>query len=174
LNKLENGTDSFELRLWANVEVSTGGQIFVIKKINNNWTCLNYFYIKSERKFGKDYKNWMNSFTVDTFWVKKKQPKTDWDTFLKSIKKENIYELPVQSDIKDWENIVTDGFTYYVEYATKDRYKFYYYNCPDVYENEFKECKQMTNILDIFNKEFGLSLRLEMFGGHSYRCRDKK
>ena len=33
LNNLENGSDSFELRLWAKVEVLTGGQLFVIKKL---------------------------------------------------------------------------------------------------------------------------------------------
>ena len=171
LNVLENGTDSFELRLWAKVEVLTGGQVFVIKKIKNKWTCMHYEYIETEGKFNPDLYKLLTSFTIDTFWVNKLQPKTNWDNFFKAIEKENMYNLPVQSEISGWKSNVGDGYTYYVEYATNNKYKFYYYNCPDVYENDFKECKQMTNILDIFHKEFGLSMGFEEYGYDSYRCK---
>jgi hypothetical protein len=174
LNRLENGADSFELRLWANVEVTNAGQIFIIKKVKKQWTCLHYFYLKKEGNWNSDIIKMATNFTIDSSWVETEHPKTNWNSFFKAIKKENIYELPIQSDIKGWKPIVDDGFTYYVEYATRDKYKFYYYNCPDVYENEFKECKQMTNILDVFYKEFGLTLGLEKYGEHPYRCRCEK
>ena len=174
LNKLENGVDTFELRLWAKVEVTNGGQVFVIRKIDNQWTCTHYYYIESEGKFNSNIFTQITNFTIDTFWVKKEKPKTSWDSFFKAVEKENIYGLPIQSDIKGFKPIVDDGFTYCIEFATKSKYKFYWYNCPDVYEGEFKECKQMTNILDIFNKEFGLTLGLEKFGEHPYRCKCKK
>ena len=173
LNRLENGTDSFELRLWAKVEVTNYGQIFIVKKVNKLWTCIHYSFLKS-LKFYPNIIDGIKKFTLDSSWVDTVKPKTDWDTFFKAIDKENIYGLPIQSDIKGWKNIVTDGFTYYVEYATKDKYKFYYYNCPDVYEDDFKECKQMTNILSVFNKEFGLKLGWEKFGEHPYRCKCEK
>lgn len=166
LNKLENGVDSFELRLWTKIEVSNGGNILVIKKINDAWTCLEYSYLETR----KDYKGEQNvigyvtSFTIDTFWVKKLQPLSDWENFLTEINKENIYELPTQSDIIGWKDIVTDGYTYNIEFATKNNYRFYTYNCPDIYEDDFKECQHMTNILAVFNKEFGLKM------GSSYRC----
>jgi len=161
LNKLENGADSFELRLWAKVEVLNEGQVFVIKKINNQWNCLHYSYLEKSGVMPmnpNDLVKWATDFTIDTFWVNKKHPAANWDGFFKDIEKENIYNLPSQADIKGWKNSVSDGFTYYVEYATKDKYKFYWYNCPDVYENKFKECRQMTNILSVFNREFGLKM----------------
>ena len=175
LNKLENGADSFELRLWAKVEVTNGGQVFVIKKINNQWNCLHYSYLESKGMMSPNQGliKWITDFTVDTFCVKKMQPVTDWKTFFAAVEKENIYNLPSQSDIKGWVNGVCDGLTYYVEYATKDKYKFYWYNCPDVYEDKFKECKQMTNILGVFNSEFGLNMGI-FDEKNVYRCRHVK
>jgi hypothetical protein len=174
LNKLENGSDTLELRLWAKVEVLMGGQVFVIKKIKGKWTCLHYTYFyKREVDYenGMDYFKWYSNIAIDTFWVKKLQPNSNWKTFFYEIEKENIYNLPSQSDIKGWSNIVNDGYTFSIEYATKDKYKFYSYNCPDVYENKFKECRQMSNILRIFNKEFGL--KMGIYENEKYRCSTK-
>jgi len=47
-----------------------------------------------------------------------------------------------------------DGYGYTVEYAYKSIYRNYYYGCPDIYEEQFVECKNMTNIAGIFDKEF--------------------
>lgn len=168
LNRLTNGVDSFELRLWTKVEVTNGGQVLIIKKINGEWTCLEYIYLEA---FHGDFQRMSDlefntSFSIDTFWVDKKQPQTSWDTFFSSIEQEKIYELPSESDIDGWENYVTDGYSYFVEFATKDKYKFYSYNCPDVYEEDFEECHHMTNILDIFDKEFGL-----LMGWGGFRCK---
>ena len=113
----------------------------------------------------------MTNYTIDTFWVKKLQPRTNWRAFFKAIAKEDIYNLPSQSEIKGWKNEVDDGLTFSIEFATKEKYKFYSYNCPDVYENQFKECKHMVNILNVFDKEFGL--RMDIFGEEKYRCLTK-
>lgn len=157
LNLLENGVDSFELRLWTRIEATNGGQVLVIKKTNNQWVCLDYTYLISQ--YGSPAKqgwfDYATSFTIDTFWVSKKQPNTNWPLFLKAINKEKIYELPAQSDIEGWENRVSDGKTYCIEFANKEKYRFYWYNCPDIYEEKFKECFHMTNILKIFDTEFG-------------------
>lgn len=166
LKKLESGVDSFELRLWTKVEVTNGGQVLIIKKVNENWTCLDYSYLESQQDFqvGQNVIDYLTSFNIDSFCVKKKQPKTDWATFLKEIEKEKIYDLPSQSEISGWENKVSDGNTYYVEFANKDKYKFYWFNCPDIYEKEFNECRHMSNILGIFDSEFGLRVQ------HNYKC----
>jgi hypothetical protein len=174
LNKLENGCDSFELRLWANCSVTNGGQVFVIKKTDSTWTCLNYFYVRSSKQYQKYYsKPWITRYTVDSFWVKQRHPKTSWENFFKSIQEQNIYELRAQREIKGWKNIVTDGKEFEIEYATRNLYRFYDYHCPDIYEDTFIECRQMTNILDIFNKEFGLTIGWEEMGEHPFRCGSK-
>lgn len=169
LNRLENGSDTLELRLWANVEVLSGGQIFIIKKINRQWTCLHYEYITKQKcESSMNWFDYAKDFSIDTFLVKKLQPKTNWKNLYFSLEKENIFNLPNQSEIKGWENMISDGNTFKVEFATNDYYKFYSYNCPDVYENKFIECKQMSNILNVFNKEFGLNMY--PFYKNSYRC----
>ena len=167
LNQLYKGVDSFELRLWAQISVTREGRVYIIKKINNNWKCILYNYVLSINQWSSgNYLEYLAKRTIDTFSVKKLQPKTNWIDFFKLIEKENIYNLPSQEDIKGWKNKIDDGIIYKVEIATKNKYKFYYYNCPDIYEKEFKECKQMTNILDIFNKEFDLNFGI--YG--SYKC----
>ena len=164
-NKLWMATDSFEIRLWAKVEVTNGGHVYVIKKINNQWVCLHYFFIENH-DYWSNLNSYINNLTIDTFWVKKLQPKSNWNNFFNQIEKENIYKLPSQGDIKGWESIVEDGITYGVEIGTKNKYKLYYYNCPDVYSEKYIECKQMTNILEIFDKEFGIHFNFN----DGYKC----
>jgi len=171
LRKLEFNTDSFELRLWVKFELITGGQVYSLKKINSQWTCLHYSYYEQESDSPVEHEVYDNIsyFTVDSISVKKKTPKSGWSKFLGEIEDANIYNLPDQSDIKGWENLVTDGNTFYVEYATKTKYKFYSYNCPDLYEDDFVECRQMIKILEIFNKEIGIDVGLN----GNYRCRQE-
>lgn len=169
LQNLENGVDTFELRLWVKSEPTNGGQVFIIKKIKNEWTCFNYFYIEGKFKWIDNreiYENFYN-FSVDTFWVKKRNPKSNWINFMQKIDKEGIFELQNQSDIIGWKDIVEDGITYSVEYANNSKYRFYSYNCPDVYSDNFIDCKRMTNILEIFDEEIGLNL----IYGNRYKCK---
>jgi len=160
LNLLENGAEPFELRLWTKMEVTNGGQVLIIKKINNQWTCVDYRYLETYTpvKDQKSIVDFVTNFSIDTVWIKKKQPKSGWRNFFTAIHKNKIMDLPVQSQIPGWVNHVTDGYTFYVEYATSNRYKFYWYNTPYVYEDDFSECRYMNNIIFLFNKEFGLML----------------
>jgi len=169
LNPLENGVDSFELRFWAKVEVLNIGHLYVIKKIKNQWTCLHYRYIEHCRyQEGIDFSEMAKATYIDTFSVKKVRPATNWETFFEKIEHENIYELPPQVDIPGFKSNVADGHTFYVEYATRSKYKFYWFNCPDAFEDTFDECRKMANIVKIFHDEFGLNMG--MSGEDRYRC----
>lgn len=174
LDKLENGTDLFELRLWVKVEVYSLGQVLVIKKINNVWTCLDYSYIEKHDEWeeGTSAVSDFANFKIDTFWVQKKQPRTNWRSFFNEIYKDNILNLPSQDELKGWQNNVDDGLTFAVEYATNNKYRFYCYNCPDCYDKEFMECHQMVNILAAFSREFGLRLGFE--SKNNYKCCEKE
>jgi len=176
MDKLENGVDSLEIRLWGQVANLKIGHVYVIKKISNQWTCLDYSYLQTYPTFeGLIYtKVYWTSFIIDTFWINKKQPKTNWNNFFNAIENEGIYDLPSQSEIKGFRSDFIHGIDYFVEYATNKKYKFYWYNCPDCYEDRFQECKHMTNILEVFHREFGLSLKLNPIQENDYRCRPKK
>lgn len=147
LQRLEIGSDSFELRVWAHIEVVTGGQVLIIKKINHRWCCLNYHYVETQTGYTP------LEYRVDTIWIKKEQPKSNWLNFFAEIANEKIYALPSQEDISGFKSEVTDGITYCVEFANTERYRFYWYNCPEVYSNRYADCKHMANIINIFIKE---------------------
>jgi hypothetical protein len=157
---LRMGVDSFELRLWVDVEGTNGGQLYRINKIDNNWICLEYSFTLSSNHWDNKRPMWENylDFKIDSFYVKNKKPQTNWGNFLQALEEEDIYSLQNQMDIENWENIVSDGYSFSVEFATKKLYKFYSYNCPDVYQETFTDCEKMSNILTIFDDEIGFDL----------------
>ena len=159
LPKIEKGVDSLEIRLWSKVEVTNGGNVLEIRKINNKWTCSDYSYIETQhikRHEISDDISFFTNFTIDTFWVKKIEPKTGWKDFFEKLQAKKAFELPDQRTIKGWDNNVSDGISYLFEFSTKNNYRYFSYNCPDIYEKKFIECKRMTQILEIFNSEFGV------------------
>jgi hypothetical protein len=158
LSELESTVDFLEIRLWAKLSLSNHGQLMVIKQIDKQWVCIKYDYIAHWPAFvnGMSRRTYLTNYTIDTFVAIKKLPKSNWKSFFKAVEKQRIYDLPDQSEIKYWQNEVSDGNDFWLEYATKNKYSFASYNCPDYYENVFIECKRMTNIIEIFNTEFGL------------------
>jgi hypothetical protein len=159
LQPLENGIDSFEFRLWAKLEIADLQQLYVIKKNENKWNCIHYIFkiTHTGRPNISDIER-LTSFKIVSQSAENIKPKTSWSEFFKKIEAENIYKLPSQGDIENFENIVNDGITYYVELADTSHYKFISYNCPDVYADKYEECQQFVNFLKIFNDEFGLKV----------------
>jgi hypothetical protein len=165
LEKLEVGVDSFELRLWTKIEPANLGYVFVIKKQNLNWTCIKYAFTtlhNSEITSGPVL-TFLTDIRIDSFYVWKEQPKSGWTKFFGDLKKSNIYDLRDQHEIKNWESKIDDGTTYLIEYANKEKYRFYSYSNPSAYKDKYIECRQMTNILNIFNLEIGLEDPLEKY-----------
>ncbi|UTW60819.1 hypothetical protein KFE98_12370 [bacterium SCSIO 12741] len=158
LNILREEVDSFELRLWAKVEVMIYGQVLVIKKVDGKWTCLDYRYTESQKEWVNELsaEEYVTRFSIDSFSVTKREPQSNWNQFFNNMQEQQLFTLPDQRNIPNWQNRVTDGYTYHVEWATKDNYQFISYNCPDVYQNDYNECLRMTEILEVFDREFGL------------------
>ena len=77
---------------------------------------------------------------------------------------ENIYDLPDQDDISSWDSLgvtIADGTSYSVEFANQERYKYYSYNTPQDFIKYFKECKNMSNIIQILDREIGVKDEIE-------------
>lgn len=75
------------------------------------------------------------------------------------LEKENIYNLPDQQDISSWDSLgvtIADGISYSVEFANRERYKYYSYNRPQEFAKHFKECRNMSNIIQILDREIGV------------------
>ena len=162
LNRLENGVDSFELRFNTRISLIPYGQLLIIKKIDNRWTCIEYNYVIKHPVMASGQKtlDYVQSFAIDTIQVVKKNPSSGWLKFLTSIDSRNIYDLPDQEDIRAWDSLhvaIADGTSYFVEFANDDRYKFYSYTDPQFFAKYFNECRKMTEIIGIFDREFGLN-----------------
>src|SRR6188768_4240745 len=151
LQRLEDGVDSFELRF--NTEISVlkcgFGQLLVIKKIENEWTCLEYHYIVNDIPFGtRDY---VKDFSIDTVSIYKRHPKSGWTKLFEELEKQHIYDLPSQYDIPSWDSLgvtIADGKGYSVEFADNQRHRYYSYNTPQDFATQLKECRNMSNIIE--------------------------
>jgi len=168
LQRLEHGVDSFELRFNTRISVLKCGlgQMLVFKKQNEEWTCLEYQYIVQDVPFGsvQNTLDYATGFTIDTILVYKHKPVSGWKNLFAALEKENIYNLPDQEDISSWDSLgvtIADGTSYSVEFINQDRYKFYTYNTPQDFVKYFKECQNMSNIIDILDKEIGVKNNIE-------------
>jgi len=148
LKELEKGVDSLELRLTEHAEITNLYTTHVLKLISNEWKGYRYHYWKA---LGRDWK----SINIDSMimYAYPEVVRVKVKSALDSMLAEGLMELPSQHDIKGFESRVSDGTTYYFEIATKNRYKFYYYNTPEAYD--YPECVQMTKILDIWRRNIG-------------------
>lgn len=169
LQDLKESTDSFEIRVWALIGVMNRHRVYVIKPKRKEWICLEYEFKNSWMGMdnGVDPLITRTAFLVDTFSVRKYQPEITWQEFTQKLEDQNIYNLPTQIEIPHWKNLVSDGHTFVIEYLHNREYGFYFYNCPDLYAEDFEQCRKMTNILGILEEEVGFA----MWNNINFRCR---
>ena len=133
LEDLQKGVDSLEIRIW-------------------------FFYSKRDQTFGKVhiYKyedNWIGNASYGSSTLVDISPKSGWKSFISKLLKKNIMTLQNQRDIKGFNLMIFDGDTFCVEIATKDAYRFYSYNSPDM-TKKYKDARKMNRILRLIKKEF--------------------
>ncbi len=155
LQRLEHGVDSFEMRFNTRIGVLKCGfgQLLVIKKKDNEWECYEYQYLIHYPPF-ESSQDWLE-FSIDTIFVYKRVPVSGWRKLLDALEQENIYNLPDQADISSWDSLgvtIADGTSYSVEFANRERYKYYSYNTPQDLLGISKECKNMSNIIQILDR----------------------
>jgi len=151
LTRLEDGVDSFELRLWSAITIAQPEHLNILKKTKTGWQCMTY-RIWSHATSLKNIN--LAQYIVDSVQVFTRISQYDWSLFLDSLKNEHLLTLPTEDDINGFENSVMDGTVHYVEYATPLKYKFYIYSNPDAYP-EIPECRHMNNILGIWARNVG-------------------
>jgi len=124
LQHLEDGVDSFELRFDTRIAILKCGfgQLLVIKKVENEWTCLEYQYVVNDIPFGtRDY---VREFSIDTVSVYQRQPKSGWTKLFDDLEKQNLYDLPNMFDIPSWDSMgatMADGTAYSVEICRQSK-----------------------------------------------------
>jgi len=148
LDGLENNiTDSLEIRFWYRVEVLNGGSLLIIKYLDNAWTATQYEYL---RKNG--------TAELDSVWQRKVDPRIEWTELISDLHRFGIDNIQSQGDLDGWVNEVQDGVSYDIEYASRKRYKYYSYNCPDICSDDYIDCVRMFKIVEEMNMAFELDV----------------
>lgn len=125
LYSIENGVDSFELRLHIQSSMTDVGNMYIIRYSNSSG------WISSHVLYSYDYKHslWSN------LQIERDTPKCGWKQFMDTLNNSGIYALPSQKQIKGFQDMIGDGFEYVFEIATKNSYKRIGYHDPEPYSD---------------------------------------
>ncbi|MBC7389838.1 MAG: hypothetical protein H7329_11540 [Opitutaceae bacterium] len=146
LREIENGVDSFEVRMFIGQAFSSIDQLYLIKATKDSLEKKHYY-------FEPQFPNNPNGSIADA----KKQfalmhnfffKKTD-TAFLNLFQKSHIDTLPTQRLIPNLKGGCTDGASYIVEIATKNSYRLIIYFNPDCYPDS-KQNQQFDNFINNF------------------------
>lgn len=79
-------------------------------------------------------------------------PKSGWKDFVDSLLSMGILELPDMSAITGYE-LSTDGDWFAVDFANCGKYRYYSYQIPWEYTDEFWQAKKAVKISDLIENE---------------------
>lgn len=156
LSLLENGVDSFEMRLYINRSFDVITELFLIKATKDSLIKSHYYYkpmlrISPDGTMGYNKPNFS---LMSTFNFK------DSDTsFLSLLNDTKIDTLPTEGLTKNLQGGCTDGETYFVEMANKKSYRAILYSTPHCYNtsvdhNKFEMFLQKFLSSIIYNQKY--------------------
>jgi hypothetical protein len=124
LKGLENGSDSFELRLWNIGSMWDPIIMYILKGNDTNWTCFHYQIFRGD--------SWNNSVPfVDSLIVNSIKPgKGDWKIFLQTLNVDSLWQTAFQWQVMPPNFGAVDGSSIVVELADRKRYKYLHYYVP--------------------------------------------
>ena len=151
LENLDNGFDGVQIRLWYDYSLTINRELLVLIKNDSRWTAA-YF------DFTVDWNYKKQTETIKKVIKKELSPKSGWVSFISELYQLKIDTLPNMVDIPGL-SLGTDGITYNIEYADKDKYRFFGYHLPELHQNKAWQAKNMVAILKLVEKEFGIQTR---------------
>jgi hypothetical protein len=140
---IENGVDSFELRLKIHPELIGATELDIIKFVDNEWIGEHLFIL-----YGREWSGW------DSVTIKRFAPKCGWKNFIDTLYNSDLFILPSQRQIKNFEDGIDDGTNYTLELATKGRYRRISYHDPGAFTDSFDE--KFWNVLLFINRNIQL------------------
>lgn len=155
LKNLELGADSIEIRIYEDGALWSPDRLVIIKNENRIWssslvTYWTHLPTHAERQFNS-WRSQYNNMIVDSSKTINLTPECSWNNLIDSLQLYKIFTLPPQEEIKRFEDSVTDGVSYNFEIATKKKYKFYAYHCPDIYTDA--DNQNVTSILKLISRQ---------------------
>jgi hypothetical protein len=83
-------------------------------------------------------------------------PKNGWTNLIIGLYKNQIKTLQDMNNIEGLDDSWTDGWGCSIEIGAKEKYRFYNYHSPEHFEKEFSQAKNMVNIVNLVQTEFGI------------------
>lgn len=171
IKSIEKGVDSLEIRIWAVAGTARGGEVYIIRKARYKWNCYHYWFIErvqasgSQNKKGYSFEE-LSEAGLDTFWIKKEEPRSGWSRFISKLNNSAFYHLESYDSKSVEAREKLNTYSFMIEYAMKTKYRLFLYNCSDVYQ-DCQQCQHMMEVLRLVDYEFNFSNSL--LG--NYRCR---
>ena len=148
LEKLYEGFDSLQIRIWYRYSDSDLRKLLILKRTNKSWSLDGYtLRVNWDDKSGKE--------TLKSKSVEKLYPSSGFKNFLDSLKYLDITTLIHMQNIPGFSSIIADGKAVHVEVGTPSTYRFYGYLTPERFKNQYCQASKMVKILEFIEKELG-------------------
>jgi len=146
LDKLENGFDSLQIRIWYDSALSNKDKLLILKYKNSKWK--GFFY-----SLNVEWNAYKLTNKIRKSKIIEVHPSSGWESFTSKVFENKIESLPNMKDINGLVHRWSDGKTYSIEIATKSKYRFYSYHLPEKFI-KFDEVKNIIKILIAIENEF--------------------
>jgi hypothetical protein len=144
LESIEKGFDSIQVRIFYAC-INTPRLFIILKNTGKKWKAELCRIV-----YPKNWQNWGDSVSRMTI---NGSPKSGWTKFISQLFELKVLTLPTDDNIPGFKReSVTDGCWAEVEIATKNTYRYYSYDNPDLYN--YPQTKNILLILELINNEF--------------------
>jgi hypothetical protein len=157
LDDLRQGYDSLQIRFWRQQGLYGHRKLFILKQSGGNWSAHAY-----DLRLDSNYLNGNGSREFLTgaapyyvYQSKQVEPAMGWQPFMDSLHALQILTLPNSKDITGMEVKWTHPNGYYVEFATKNHYRFYQYFDPQRFADSFWQADKMLKIEGLIQTHSG-------------------
>jgi len=145
--QINEGVDSFELRIWHGITIATPKQLIILKHKDSSWhLSLTDYWINHEWENGRPQK-----VVLDSSFTRSLEPSSSISKLVNSIIQFRLDTFPSQNEIPSFRDRVADGMFYEIEIATPHYYKALSYNNPRRYTDFFNRriAELLTTLEDI-------------------------
>ncbi|MBO9204666.1 MULTISPECIES: hypothetical protein [Niastella] len=147
LATLENGFDSLQIRLWYGYAFHDTSQLVILTNTKGIWQGDFYNFQYHLNKKGDSIESISKQVVTAA-------PRSGWPAFINKLFALHIQTLPDYHKIPEYYQGM-DGDILIVEIASKKQYRTYSYQAPSVHKDQFKEARNIEDILDLVENEFG-------------------
>jgi hypothetical protein len=133
--QINNGVDSFELRIWHGISIVIPNQLMILKYQDSSWHV-------TDTDYWLPYK-WQNGtpkgISFDSSFTRAVSVPPSISDIVDTLTLFRLDTFPSQSEIPGFEDRFADGNFYHIEIATPHYYKALYYANPHRYDDKYNQ-----------------------------------